>query len=205
MVDDHPLMREGVIKTLKLDAFFDVVAVGASAADAIRIAGTPGINLMLLDLSMPGGGLEAAKVICRDHPAIKLVILTVSEREDDVISAMAAGAAGYVLKGVSGPDLLVTLKAVSMGETYVTPDLAARLLKKSRNGSDGDHADDAQLTPREEQILHEVTLGLTNKEIALKLDLSEKTIKHYMTSVLQKLRARNRVEAVLAGMHLKRD
>ena len=206
VIDDHPLMRDGIVATLQSCPNFDVVATGGTADDAVRIAEQYSPRMMLIDLSMPGGGLDAAKRICFAHPNIKVMILTVSERGDDVIAAMSTGVSGYILKGISGVDLVATLKAVSLGETYITPNLAARLLSKTRTAQpNGQHkASEVQLTAREEQILMELKLGATNKEIARKLSLSEKTVKHYMTSVLQKLRARNRVEAALSDVP-KRD
>ncbi len=202
VVDDHPLLREGVANTLKAAAM-DVVGVGASASDAARLAGEHEPDVMLLDISMPGGGVEAARAIARSHPKIKTIMLTVSEREDDVIAAMEAGARAYVLKGICGPELLATIRAVSRGETYITPQIAARVLAKMQrrtNSSSPARARglETELTIREEQIMNQVAQGLTNKEIALKFSLSEKTVKHYMTSVLQKLQVRNRVEAVIA-------
>ncbi len=198
-------MREGIATTLDASGEFTVVATGSCASDAVRIAQEYAPKILLLDLSMPGCGLEAARQICPAHPEIRVMILTVSEREDDVIAAMSTGVSGYILKGISGVDLVATLKAVSLGETYITPNLAARLLSKTRSPSKTAPKDsDVQLTVREEQILLEVKAGLTNKEIARKLALSEKTVKHYMTSVLQKLRARNRVEAAMSDLP-KRD
>ena len=205
VVDDHPMLREGVAGTLKADAGLEVVAVGGSGADAVRIAAEHLPDVMLLDVSMPGGGIEAARAIADSFPAIKTIMLTVSEREEDVTAAMEAGAHGYVLKGVTGSDLIATIRAVNKGETYITPQFAARLLQKMqrRTAEKPAHRPEVELTHREEQILNEVSSGLTNKEIARKLTLSEKTVKHYMTSVLQKLQARNRVEAVIA--HMKHD
>jgi DNA-binding NarL/FixJ family response regulator len=203
VVDDHPLLRDGVVNTLKA-AGMDVVGVGGCATDATRLAADHGPDVMLLDISMPGGGIETARSLAQSHPGIMTIMLTVSEREDDVIAAMEAGARAYVLKGISGPDLLATIHAVRQGETYITPQIAARVLAKMRhNGNGGVSArsrpiDTTELTAREEQIINEVAQGLTNKEIAIKFSLSEKTVKHYMTSVLQKLQVRNRVEAVIA-------
>ena len=116
---------------------------------------------------------------------------------------MEAGARAYVLKGICGPELIATIRAVSRGETYITPQIAARVLAKMQRRTDPGSATRAktaeiELTYREEQIMNQVAQGLTNKEIALKFSLSEKTVKHYMTSVLQKLQVRNRVEAVIA-------
>jgi DNA-binding NarL/FixJ family response regulator len=202
VVDDHPLLREGVVNTLKAAAM-DVVGVGGSAGDATRLARQHHPDVMLLDISMPGGGVEAARAIAQSHPRIMTIMLTVSEREDDVIAAMEAGARAYVLKGICGPDLVTTIRAVGRGETYITPQIAARVLAKmqhrgGKSTSAKSKAVETELTLREEQIMSQVAQGLTNKEIALKFSLSEKTVKHYMTSVLQKLQVRNRVEAVIA-------
>jgi len=201
VVDDHPLLREGVVGTLRA-AGLDVVGVGASAADAVRIAAENAPQVMLLDISMPGGGVEAARAIAKAHSGIRTIVLTVSEREDDVIAAMEAGARAYILKGVGGPELLATIRAVSRGETYIAPQIAARVLNKMQRrvngGASKAKAVESELTLREEQIMDQVAKGLTNKEIALKFSLSEKTVKHYMTSVMQKLQVRNRVQAVLA-------
>ncbi len=201
VVDDHPLLRDGVVGTLAREGDIDVIAVGASAEDAKRIARENSPDIMLLDISMPGDGIEAARVILSAFPGMKAIMLTVSEREEDLTRAMQAGVHGYVLKGINGHDLANTIRSVARGETYITPQFAARLLSTiNRRGADDGtaKAPAPQLTAREEQILREVAAGLTNKEIARKLDLSEKTIKHYMTNVLQKLQVRNRVEAVIA-------
>jgi two-component system, NarL family, nitrate/nitrite response regulator NarL len=201
VVDDHPLLREGVVGTLRAAAL-DVVGVGASAADATRIAGEQAPDVMLLDISMPGGGVEAARAIAKAHPGVRTIMLTVSEREDDVMAAMEAGARAYILKGVGGPELLATIRAVGRGETYIAPQVAARVLSKMQRrvggGASKAKAVESELSLREEQIMNQVAKGLTNKEIALKFSLSEKTVKHYMTSVMQKLQVRNRVQAVLA-------
>lgn len=204
IVDDHPLMREGIEHTLRREPDFDVVATGGCANDAIRIANELSPNLMLLDVNMPGSGLEAARAITASHPEIRTLCLTVSERHEDVTAALEAGVRGYILKGIGGPDLVRTIRSVAAGETYITPEFAARLLATPLRTQKSSTPDPLQqLSIREEQILKEVSNGLTNKEIARKLDLSEKTIKHYMSGVLHKLSARNRVEAIVASRRLK--
>lgn len=200
IVDDHPIFREGVAFTIRSSRAFEIVAEGASADDAIRIAKEQLPDVILLDVSMPGGGIEAARAISAACPVVKVIMLTVSEQEEDVTQALEAGANGYILKGTSGTDLLTTLQSVSRGESYVSPGLAARLLAVSmRNVRQTPRpSEQVDLTKREEQILELVARGLTNKEIANSLTISEKTVKHYMTNVMQKLQVRNRVEAVLA-------
>jgi DNA-binding NarL/FixJ family response regulator len=146
---------------------------------------------------MPGGGIEAARSIAQVCPLAKTIVLTVSENEQDVAQALEAGVKGYVLKGTSGSELLTTMFAIARGESYVSPGLAARLLTQVRQGEPAQVRALPELTQREGQILAQVARGLTNKEIARTLSLSEKTIKHHMTSVMQKLQVRNRVEAAM--------
>ena len=176
-----------------------MIAEGASADDALRIAKAEMPDIVLLDVSMPGGGVEAARAISNACPVVKVIMLTVSESEEHVHQAMEAGVRGYVLKGTSGVELISTLRAVARGEYYVTPRLAARILALSKRPAKAPEADGSNpdLTKREEQILDRVARGMTNKEIAKDLQISEKTVKHYMTNIMQKLQVRNRVEAAL--------
>lgn len=205
VVDDHPLFREGVAFTLDTAGGFEVVGQGASAADALKIVSQERPDIILLDVSMPGNGIEAARAISAMAPEVLIIILTVSESEEHVAAALQAGARGYVLKGSSAQELVRTVRAVREGDSYVSPGLAARLLTqmKQQQNTDNVHAlrsdDVAELTAREDEILGFVSRGLTNKEIASRLALSEKTVKHYMTNIMNKLQVRNRVEAVLAS------
>lgn len=148
---------------------------------------------------MPGGGLEAARAVAQACPVTKIVMLTFSEEEDDVLRALKAGARGYILKGVSGRELKGIVRAVYGGEVYITPTLAVAVLHDMAAGpvKRGEPNLLDELTPREGQILERVTAGRSNKQIAAELELTEKTVKHYMTNILQKLQVRNRVEAAL--------
>jgi two-component system nitrate/nitrite response regulator NarL len=201
VVDDHPLYRSGVIRTLAEDGRFSVVGEGASADDAVALAEKHRPGLALLDISMPGNGLEAVRRIRQACPATRLIMLTVSEADDDIMEALHAGASAYVLKGVGAPELMAIISQVAAGESYVSPGLAARLLVAMRSrGQDQNARPDETpppLTAREEQILKLVAEGLSNKEIGRKLDLQEKTVKYYMSAVFQKLNVRNRVEAAM--------
>lgn len=200
IVDDHPLFRAGVAQALERYPEFELVAEGETAAQAIAIAGRSLPDVMLLDVSMPGGGLNAVRQIALESPVVKVIMLTVSEDEEDVTAALRAGAKGYVLKGVAARDLASIIRSVATGDVYVTPSLAASLLfeltgASQRSPGEPNLLDD--LTEREHQILERVAAGDSNKEIAAQLQLREKTVKHHMTNILQKLHVRNRVEAAL--------
>ena len=201
VVDDHPLWRQGVVSTLAAQAEFDIVGQGSSAKEVIELVGELLPDLLLLDISMPGNGIAAAREIAAIYPVVKIIMLTVSESEENVLAALKAGAHGYVLKGVSSSELVAIVRGVYAGETYLTPALAASLLLGSQDKTNTPNNLEADLltnlTVRENQILECLASGLSNKQIGAKLYLSEKTIKHYMTNILQKLQVRNRVEAAL--------
>ncbi|MDQ7775023.1 MAG: response regulator transcription factor [Paracoccus aminovorans] len=203
VADDHPLLREGVVLSLQEHGRFEVLAQVGTADEAVAAVEAHLPDLALLDISMPGSGLVAAAEIARRFPAVAIVMLTVSESDEDLMAALKAGARGYVLKGVSAPQLIEVLLSVSEGASYVSPSLAARVLAtmQSRAGPAVQAASE-DLTAREIAILRLVATGLSNKEIARELELQEKTIKHYMTNILQKLQVRNRVEAALKARDL---
>jgi DNA-binding NarL/FixJ family response regulator len=196
IVDDHPLLRQGVAATLSRVEDFEVVEQGGCADEAREISARCQPDVLLMDVNMPGDTFAAVRAISKAQPKVKVLMLTVSESEDDAYSALEGGAQGYVLKGVSGPELIQAIRTVAKGETFITPVLATRLLSNFRKHQTEQRGVD--LTHREEQIIREVANGLTNREVAVKLGLSEKTVKYYMTNVMQKLHARNRVEAVAA-------
>lgn len=200
VADDHPLYREGVVRILSEQPDLEVVGEAASADEAVSQVAAHMPDLVLLDISMPGGGLSAARRIAEAFPAVRIVTLTVSEQDDDVHEALKAGARAYVLKGVGGAELVRVVRDVAAGSSYVSPTLAARLLKKlGEPDAKPTHPSGrlATLTGREREILDHVADGKSNKEVARALDLQEKTIKHYMTNILRKLEVRNRVEAAV--------
>ena len=198
VIDDHPMFREGAVQSLTCVDGIEVVAEGATAADALKVAEEFRPDVMLLDISLPGGGVEAAANITRTCPSVRSVMLTASESEVDVASALQAGARGYILKGSSGAEVVETVRAIYRGESYVAPSLAARLLIQMGKRTEVVASKPANdLTTREDEILALVSSGLTNKEIAIRLQLTERTVKHHMTSIMRKAKVRNRVEAML--------
>lgn len=196
IADDHPLFREGVVHSLASESDLAIVGQAASGEQALRLARELLPDVVLLDIGMPGwDGLIAAEKIARACPATRIVMLTVAEDEDKLLAAFKAGARGYVLKGVSGHELASVVRAAAHGDVYVSPSLAAGILVTLTRGRPADPLE--ELTERELEILKLVGQGLTNREIGERLHLAEKTIKHYITNILQKLQVRSRVEAAL--------
>ena len=195
VADDHPMFLDGLVATLAADDELAVVATVGDAVAAVRAVREHTPDLALLDVAMPGGGLEAARQISAACPTTRIVMLTSSEDEDDLMAALKAGARGYVLKGVAGRELRAILKSIHAGGTYLAPGLAygaLRELSKPKTASPID-----ELTTRERDVLALVASGLSNAEIGGRRVLAEKTVKHYMTSILGKLQVTSRVEAAL--------
>ena len=204
VVDDHPVFRDGVIHTIAAEPDLLVVGEAGSGEQALALVEDLEPDVVLLDLAMPGqGGIATAQRICADRPQVRVLILTVSEDAGDLIEALKAGARGYVLKGVPGHQLLYAVRAVTDGEVFVSAPLASTILHEMTR----DPVDDPleTLTDREHEVLELVAQGLTNREIGERLYLAEKTIKHYMTSVLQKLHVRSRLEAALLAQRRHLD
>lgn len=202
IVDDHPLFRRGLAASIEDEGDFKIVGYGGTADEAIALAVEHLPDIMLLDVTLPGGGIEAVRAISLQVPIVRVVMVTASESREHVMAALDAGARGYVLKGIGANDLVRTLKSIHSGETYITPQLAAHLLRQARQrqvqAPDRGHVVSlSDLTARELEVLNDVAQGLTNKEIARRRSIAEKTVKHYMTSIMEKLQVRNRVEAAL--------
>jgi two-component system, NarL family, nitrate/nitrite response regulator NarL len=201
IVDDHPLMREGVASALSKHADrVEVIALGSSATDAIELAQSQKPDVMLIDINMPGSGIEAVREIKRLRPDTRTMMLTVSESPQDLQNALRAGADGFILKWVGSEELLRAVNLVAEGKQYIAPELAAKILHDSK-GQAGSHLSTKaaleSLSSREEDIARALIQGKTNREIAEEYGLSEKTVKHYLTLIFQKISVRNRVEAVL--------
>lgn len=196
IADDHPMFREGVVHSLEGEADFEIVGQASSGEEAYEIISKKLPDLVLLDITMPGeGGIETTRRVAANFPVIKIVILTASENDDDLLNALKAGASGYVVKGVAAKELVHVVRAVSGGGTFISPTMADDLLRELQSPSSLNPLN--ALTEREHQILKLVARGMTNREIGLQLHLSEKTIKHYMTNILAKLHVTSRVQAAL--------
>ena len=198
IADDHPLFREGVAQSLAGEPGFTVVGQAGSGEEAFLLVGDLLPDVLLLDVTMPGdGGIVTAGKVAAAWPVVRIMMLTVSEDQDTLMAALKAGARGYVLKGVTARDLANAVRVVAGGDIYISPALAGGILFELTASKQAAADPLTALTDRERDILGLVAEGLTNREIGEHLHLAEKTIKHYMTNVLQKLQVRSRVEAAL--------
>ncbi len=200
VVDDHPLYRDGVVFALESEPDIEVVGQGESAQDALQIAQDHSPDVLLLDMNMPGGGINAVSKIAQRCPTTRTLMLTVVDDEDEVRSALRKGAKGYLLKGTGSSELVNAVRLIYRGQNYVSPSFAAQLIM-SRGAGESPSPDTIrrfpELSDREEQILMLILQGLSNRLIGDQLGLTEKTVKGYVTSVMDKLQVRNRVEAAM--------
>lgn len=204
IVDDHPLLLDGLVQALRNNSGFEVVGTGETLSDAIALAVRLKPEVMLLDVGIPGGGIEAARQIVNTNGNIKLMMFTASDRPDHVNAALAAGVMGYVLKGASSRELCDSIKIVCSGKRYITPELAMKIL--SPDPADKTVIDTHNSPPklskkdftnREIDVIQLLSAGKTNRVIAEELSLSEKTVKHHMTNIMEKLQVHNRLSAAL--------
>jgi DNA-binding NarL/FixJ family response regulator len=195
LADDHPLFRDGVASLLRAWGH-DVVGQAGTGDEAIRLADDLGPDLVLMDVQMPGSGLAATATIKARSPSIAIVMLTVSEDEDDLFTAIRAGAQGYLLKNLESAQLRSMLGAVERGEAAITPATAARIIDLYRRAEAAEASGAVQdrLTERELEVLGLVTAGLRNKEIAARLGVTENTAKFHLRNILEKLHASSRTE-----------
>jgi two-component system, NarL family, nitrate/nitrite response regulator NarL len=204
LVDDHPLLLDGILHVLQSNPDFDVVGIGQTMDDAVAMAHRLKPEVMLLDVGITGGGIDAARQISKAQPDIKLIMFTASDRPDHVNAALAAGVLGYVLKGASSQELCDSIRTVYSGKRYITPELAMMILAPRRTSgtvSDDENAapklSKKDFTSREIDVIELLSAGKSNKEIADELSLSEKTVKHHMSNIMEKLQVHSRLSAAL--------
>lgn len=197
LADDHALFRAGIASLLRAWGM-DVVGQAADGIEAIELCRRLRPELVLMDIGMsPCNGLEATRVIRTELPETKVIIVTVSEDDQDLFEAVKSGAEGYLLKDMSENELERTLRALEAGEPALSPGLAAKLLDEfGRLAREGPAKDEGELSAREREVLQLVAEGATNREVAGKLYLSEHTVNFHMRNILQKLHLRNRAQAV---------
>lgn len=199
IADDHALFREGLRGIVERWDDFQVIGEAENGLRALELARELLPDIVLMDINMPDlDGLQATAQMAREIPAIKIVVLTASEEEDDLFKAIKAGARGYVLKDMPSSQLRSMLQGVLQGEAPISGVMAAKMLEEFNHNAAGAAPDSIdKLTEREQQVLDLVAQGLTNQEIGLQLHLTENTIKKYLHNIMEKLHLNNRVEAAL--------
>jgi DNA-binding NarL/FixJ family response regulator len=197
VVDDHEVVRQGLVALLDRRDEFQVVAEAGTAAEAIEMARRFQPELIIMDVRLPdGSGIEACREIRAELPGTRVVMLTSYPDEEAVLSAIVAGASGYLLKQVRARDLVTALEAVGRGESLLDPAVTEKVLERVRRIATGGEVDElAALTAQERKILMLVAEGKTNKEIAGEVFLSDKTVKNYVSSILSKLNLERRAQA----------
>jgi len=199
-VDDHPTLLRGIESLFAEDEHFEIVGKGVTASDAVDLALTRSPEILVLDLSMPGDVFAAIAEITGKVVGIRLIIFTAFANVDLALKALDAGAHAFLLKGQPSEELFEAIAAVQAGELFVSPSFAPKLMSGFRNRSRREiQLKSSKLSAREIQIVDFLFEAKTNKEIARELNLSEKTIKHYMTNLMTKLKVKSRLEVVLAA------
>jgi len=201
IVDDHTLFRRGIASVLAGQAELEVVGEASDGLEAIKRARQLKPDVVLMDLNMPNcSGLEATQALQLEMPQLKMLVLTVSESEADLFAAVKFGAKGYLLKKAEPAELVQAIVSVALGGVMVSPMMATKLLAEFKDLSSGMAKEpveqtDANLSPREGDVLQLVAKGQTNKEIADSLFISENTVKTHLQSILEKLHLANRSQA----------
>jgi len=197
VVDDHEVVRQGLVALLVRRPRFHVVAQAATVAEALAAARRFEPDLIVMDVRLPdGSGIEACREIREELPKTRVVMLTSYPDEEAVLSAIIAGASGYLLKQVRARDLVDAIERVGRGESLLDPAVTGRVLERVRRIATGGQPDELSgLTTQERKILALVAEGMTNKEIAAQVFLSDKTVKNYVSSILSKLGLERRAQA----------
>ncbi len=198
VVDDHEVVRQGLVALLERRDAFQVVAEAGSVAESIEQARRHQPDIVIMDVRLPdGSGIEACRAIRAELPGTRVVMLTSYPDEEAVLSAIVAGASGYLLKQIRGRDLVAALETVGHGGSLLDPAVTERVLERIRRIATGTSENDeiSQLTSQERKILLLVAEGKTNKEIASEIFLSDKTVKNYVSSILAKLNLERRAQA----------
>jgi DNA-binding NarL/FixJ family response regulator len=194
LVEDHPVVRVGLERLLASEDDIQIVGSAQNGAEAVELVGRVSCDVVLMDLSMPVmGGVEATRqIVAAHHPSVRVVILTSFSARDDIMSALDAGAAGYLLKDAEPEELLAGVRAAARGDAPLAPRAAREVLSARTESTTG-----PQLSARESEVLQLVAQGLPNKRIARELQISEKTVKAHLTQIFQRIGVTDRTQAAL--------
>ena len=197
LVDDHEIVRQGLCSLLEAEDDMEVVAEADNGLVAVSLARAHRPDVVVMDIRMPGGsGVEACRAIRDERPDAKVIMLTSFSDDEALFNSIMAGAAGFILKQIRGTDLVDAIRTVGSGRSLLDPDVTQRVLERLRKAKFDDKDPKlARLSPQEERILGMIGQGLTNREIAARIHLSDKTVKNYVSTILQKLEVARRAEA----------
>ena len=204
LADDHALVRDGLAKILSLAEGLEIVGEAASGQEAIALARKYKPDVILMDINMPNGnGIEATKIIKKEMPEVGIIALTIHDDEQYIFEQVRAGVSGYLLKDIYPETLITAIKSVAAGKSFIQSDITGKILgefnrlyeRKTRYVGYVNNSD--ELTPRELEVLELIAQGLSNKEIAQTLFISEKTVKNHITNIFRKLNVEDRTQAAL--------
>ena len=197
LVDDHEVVRQGLRALLEAEDDIKVVAEADNGVSAVSLASAHKPDVVVMDVRMPeGSGVEACRAIRDAQPEVQVIMLTSFSDDEALFNSIMAGAAGFVLKQIRGRDLIEAVRTVAGGKSLLDPDVTKRVLERLRKAKfDEKDPKLSRLSPQEERILDMVGDGLTNREIAERIHLSDKTVKNYVSTILQKLEVARRAEA----------
>lgn len=205
LADDHALFRKGLAGLLGAEPDFEVVGEAGTGKQVVEMARELMPDLVLMDIFMPEwDGLEATRRLKEELPYVRVVILTISEKEETLFEGIKAGAQGYLLKGIEPPELFEMLRGLGRGEAALSRSTAAKILKEFSRRDPQARPEDSpltRLTPREREVLTHVSQGLSNKQVAAQLGLSENTVRNHLRNILEKLHLDNRVQAATFALH----
>jgi DNA-binding NarL/FixJ family response regulator len=211
IADDHPFFRRGLEMVLSEDAGIELVGQASDGAEAVQLAGEMLPDVVLMDIRMPKiTGIEAARQMKDIAPSAKIVILTISDEEEDLFEAIRSGASGYLLKDIPLDELADSVRAVHGGQSLINPSMAGKLLsefatlaRRDAEEEPAKHAPAPKLTDREMEVLRLVARGMNNRDIAKELFISENTVKNHVRNILEKLQIHSRMEAVMIAVREK--
>ena len=210
IIDDHALFREGLASIVRLEPDIEVAGMAGSVEEAIEVIRTAKPDIVLMDFTLPDGtGVDATRKVLEEHPNCKIIFLTMSDNDDDLFAAIRSGAKGYLLKNLSPSNLVTAIRSVQQGESALSRTMTVRLMEELSRTKEPERQGDAvlaKLTPREMDVLTELVDGITNREIAERLYLSENTVKYHVHSILDKLNLPDRrAAAAFAKEHGIKD